>query len=36
VHDHGGTMVIESTVGSGTTVKLSLPSAHAADYANLA
>ncbi len=31
VHDHGGTMVIESTVGSGTTVRVSLPHAHAAD-----
>jgi signal transduction histidine kinase len=36
VHDHGGAMVIESTVGSGTTVKLSLPRAHAADYVSLA
>lgn len=34
VHDHGGTMVIESTVGSGTTVKVSLPNVDAADLAN--
>ena len=32
VHDHGGTMVIESTVGSGTTVRVSLPNAHAAGH----
>jgi signal transduction histidine kinase len=32
VHDHGGTMIIESAVGKGTTVKVSLPYAQPADH----
>jgi signal transduction histidine kinase len=34
VHDHGGTMSIESTVGNGTTVRVNLPHAGPAAHAN--